>query len=197
MYKNTKKTTPISPLFTDDKSGKKSVKDMTGCLTILPNHTSKKTYKVMKWLYSNSITNRDQNLFIPIKMVNGKWVTENLNDVPIERLNNYGNKVDGELVFCHWKIRPSFNDDIILGELIVSHKSIGLGSHFMKSLCDKCDELGVPIIINEIRPFGKIEFNGRRLYKKDLFKFYKKLGFKIDYQDSKGFRKPINKQNRR
>ena len=33
MNKNTKKTTPISPLFTDDKSGKKSVKDMTGCLT--------------------------------------------------------------------------------------------------------------------------------------------------------------------
>ena len=33
MNKNTKKTTPISPLFTDDKSGNKSVKDMSGYLT--------------------------------------------------------------------------------------------------------------------------------------------------------------------
>ena len=33
MNKNTKKTTPIYTLFTDDKSGKKTVKDMSGCLT--------------------------------------------------------------------------------------------------------------------------------------------------------------------
>ena len=36
MKPNTKKITPISTKLTDEKRGDNSVKDMSGCLTLLP-----------------------------------------------------------------------------------------------------------------------------------------------------------------
>lgn len=37
MTPYTKKNTPISSLFTDEKRGVNSVKDMSGCLTLFPD----------------------------------------------------------------------------------------------------------------------------------------------------------------
>ena len=131
-----------------------------------------------------------------IKMTDGKWELESLNDIPKERLNGYGNIVDGNVVWWNWTMNVDYEENTIdLINISVSHREMGLGSFFMNVLCRLCDYHQVSIRIPSIKPFGIKLINGKRkLYKKELLKWYRSFGFKIDYQNSSGFRVPKEKE---